>query len=73
MKTLRSLHGGSETGDVDFAKSINASIDIIEVNSELRAAWRRALDEALSDMPDEGRWARRFVDDCIAIRVLVAA
>ena len=35
MKTLRSLHGGSETGDVDFAKSINASIDIIEVNSEL--------------------------------------
>jgi fructose-bisphosphate aldolase, class II len=50
---LLTLHGGSGTDDVDFVKAIDAGINIIHVNTELRVAWRRALDEALSAMPDE--------------------
>jgi fructose-bisphosphate aldolase, class II len=50
---LLTLHGGSGTDDVDFVKAIDAGINIIHVNTELRVAWRRSLDEALAAMPDE--------------------
>lgn len=51
--TLLTLHGGSGTDDVDFVRAIDAGMNIIHVNTELRVAWRRSLDEALSAMPDE--------------------
>lgn len=51
--TLLTLHGGSGTDDVDFVRAIDAGMNIIHVNTELRVAWRRSLDEALSSMPDE--------------------
>lgn len=51
--TLLTLHGGSGTDDVDFVRAIDAGINIVHVNTELRLVWRRSLDEALSAMPDE--------------------
>jgi ketose-bisphosphate aldolase len=51
--SLMTLHGGSGTNDDDFLKAIDAGINIIHVNTELRVAWRRSLDEALSKQPDE--------------------
>jgi len=51
--SLLTLHGGSGTDDADFVKAIDAGINIIHVNTELRVVWRRSLDEALSAMPDE--------------------
>ena len=51
--TLLTLHGGSGTDDADFVRAIDAGMNIIHVNTELRVAWRRSLDEALSAMPDE--------------------
>lgn len=51
--TLLTLHGGSGTDDGDFVRAIDAGMNIIHVNTELRVAWRRSLDEALSAMPDE--------------------
>jgi ketose-bisphosphate aldolase len=51
--TFLTLHGGSGTDDVDFVRAIDAGMNIIHVNTELRVAWRRSLDEALSAMPDE--------------------
>jgi len=51
--TFLTLHGGSGTDDVDFVRAIDAGMNIIHVNTELRVAWRRSLDEALSSMPDE--------------------
>ena len=51
--TLLTLHGGSGTDDADFVRAIDAGMNIIHVNTELRVAWRRGLDEALSAMPDE--------------------
>jgi fructose-bisphosphate aldolase class II len=43
------LHGGSGTDDDDFRRAINAGINIVHINTELRVAWRRGL---------EGSWLR---------------
>lgn len=42
------LHGGSGTADEDFLAAIEAGITIVHVNTELRLAWRRGLEEGLS-------------------------
>ena len=47
------LHGGSGTDDEDLRKAIAAGINIIHVNTELRVAWRRGLEEGLAKQPDE--------------------
>lgn len=41
------LHGGSGTEDEDFRRAIAAGIGMIHINTELRVAWRKGLDEAL--------------------------
>ena len=47
------LHGGSGTNDEDLRKAIAAGINIIHINTELRVAWRRGLEEGLAKRPDE--------------------
>ena len=47
------LHGGSGTDDGDFRKAIAAGITIIHINTELRVAWRRSLEESLIARPGE--------------------
>jgi fructose-bisphosphate aldolase class II len=47
------LHGGSGTEDGDLRKAIAAGINIIHINTELRVAWRRGLEEGLTKQPDE--------------------
>src|SRR5262249_40426471 len=47
------LHGGSGTDDDDLRKAIAAGINIVHINTELRVAWRRGLDDALAKQPDE--------------------
>ena len=46
------LHGGSGTEDKDFVAAIKAGMTIVHVNTELRLAWRRGVEEGLKD-PDE--------------------
>lgn len=41
------LHGGSGTEDADFVAGIQAGLTIIHVNTELRVAWRRGLEDSL--------------------------
>lgn len=41
------LHGGSGTEDGDFVAGIQAGLTIIHINTELRVAWRRGLEESL--------------------------
>jgi ketose-bisphosphate aldolase len=52
-KTFLTLHGGSGTNRSDFEAAIRAGITIIHVNTELRVAWRRGMDAALAQKPDE--------------------
>jgi fructose-bisphosphate aldolase class II len=47
------LHGGSGTDDEDLRKAIAAGITIVHINTELRIAWRRGLEEALAKHPHE--------------------
>jgi fructose-bisphosphate aldolase, class II len=47
------LHGGSGTNDEDFKKAIKAGITIVHINTELRLAWRRGIEAALSAKPNE--------------------
>jgi len=50
---LMTLHGGSGTNDEDFQRAIKAGMTIVHVNTELRVAWRRGLEAALANAPDE--------------------
>jgi fructose-bisphosphate aldolase, class II len=47
------LHGGSGTDDEHFRKAIAAGINIIHINTELRVAWRRGLEEGLAKKPQD--------------------
>ncbi len=50
---LLTLHGGSGTDDEDLEKAIAAGVNIIHINTELRVAWRRGIEEGLAGQPDE--------------------
>ncbi len=52
-RVLLTLHGGSGTDDEDLRKAIAAGINIVHINTELRVAWRRGLEDALVKQPDE--------------------
>lgn len=41
------LHGGSGTSDEDFRAAIAAGINVIHINTELRVAWRKGIEEGL--------------------------
>ena len=47
------LHGGSGISDSDFEKAIEAGISIIHINTELRVAWRKGIEEGLKENPGE--------------------
>ena len=47
-KCFLTLHGGSGTEDKDFVGAIQAGINIIHVNTELRVAWRQGLEKGLA-------------------------
>lgn len=50
---LMTLHGGSGTDDEDLRRAIGAGINIVHINTELRVAWRRGLEQGLSEQPHE--------------------
>ncbi len=47
------LHGGSGIADVDFTAAIKAGINIIHINTEIRVAYKEALQKFLSENPNE--------------------
>lgn len=47
------LHGGSGIRDEDFLAAIDAGISIIHISTELRVAWRKGLEKALRENPNE--------------------
>jgi ketose-bisphosphate aldolase len=50
---LITLHGGSGTDDEDLRRAIAAGINVVHINTELRVAWRRGLEEGLAKLPNE--------------------
>lgn len=47
------LHGGSGTSNADFTNAIAAGISIVHINTELRVAYRQALQIALQENMEE--------------------
>ncbi len=47
------LHGASGNTDDDLRAAVEAGISLIHVNTELRVAWRKALDAAFAAHPEE--------------------
>ena len=47
------LHGGSGIRDDDFRAAIAAGISVIHINTEIRLAWRQALEKSLKENPEE--------------------
>jgi fructose-bisphosphate aldolase, class II len=47
------LHGGSGTSDQDFVNAVQAGINIVHINTELRVAWRRGLETSLAARPND--------------------
>ncbi|PIR88885.1 MAG: tagatose-bisphosphate aldolase [Candidatus Harrisonbacteria bacterium CG10_big_fil_rev_8_21_14_0_10_40_38] len=47
------LHGGSGTSDEEFSAAIDAGINIIHINTELRVGWRSSLEASLVENKDE--------------------
>lgn len=47
------LHGGSGLTDEDFQNAIASGINIVHINTEIRGAYRKGIEEALSEKPDE--------------------
>jgi len=52
-RALITLHGASGTEDEDLRKAIAAGINIVHINTELRVAWRRGLEQGLKKDPRE--------------------
>ena len=47
------LHGGSGITDVDFTAAIKAGINVIHINTEIRVAYKEALEKFLQENPNE--------------------
>ena len=67
------LHGASGTDDNDLAGGIAAGINVIHINTELRVAWKRGLDEFLKAHPDELTPAKIFPSVADSVKQVVKA
>lgn len=47
------LHGGSGISDQDFKNAIQAGISVIHINTEIRVAYKEALEKFLKENPNE--------------------
>ncbi|MDQ3075589.1 MAG: class II fructose-bisphosphate aldolase family protein [bacterium] len=47
------LHGGSGLRDEDFTNAIKAGVNMVHINSEIRLAFREAVEKSLKDLPGE--------------------
>ena len=65
------LHGGSGTDDEDFRRAIKAGMTIVHINTELRLAWRRSIESALAQHPDEVAPYKILPDAVTAVKEVV--
>jgi fructose-bisphosphate aldolase, class II len=47
------LHGGSGSTDEEFTACIGVGVDMVHINTEIRVAFRDALEQSLKDNPDD--------------------
>ncbi len=52
-RIFMTLHGGSDTADADLRAAISAGMTVVHINTEVRLAWRRGLEDSLAAHKDE--------------------
>ena len=52
-RIFMTLHGASGTEDDDLREAIAAGITVVHINTEVRLAWRRGMDNAFAKQPGE--------------------
>ena len=67
------LHGGSGLRDEDFTNAIKAGISIVHINSEIRLAFREAVEKSMKESPDEITPAKLLQPAVDAIEAVVEA
>lgn len=67
------LHGGSGSSDEDFRSAAQAGTSIIHVSTEIRIAYRKALENTLAQSPDELAPYKYLAPAVEAVRELVRA
>ncbi|HUC87679.1 MAG TPA: class II fructose-bisphosphate aldolase [Candidatus Binatia bacterium] len=68
-----SLHGGSDTPGHYFVSAVKIGVTKININSDMRYAYRTALEKALKANPDEYSVAKLINGEVVeAVRVVVA-
>lgn len=69
-----SLHGGSGTPGHYFESAVRIGVSKININSDMRVAYRLALEKTLGDNPDEYSVAKLVVKDVVpAVQKVVEA
>jgi fructose-bisphosphate aldolase class II len=66
-----SLHGGSGTPDDDFRGAVTRGISKININSELRRAYRDTLEKQLADHKDEYAVVKLMPEVIAAVQAVV--
>ena len=61
-----SLHGGSDTPGHYFKDAVKIGVSKININSDMRYAYRTALEQVLKDNPDEYSVAKLISKDVVA-------
>jgi fructose-bisphosphate aldolase class II len=52
-RIFMTLHGGSDTADVDLRGAITAGMTVVHINTEVRLAWRRGIEESFARQKDD--------------------
>jgi fructose-bisphosphate aldolase class II len=52
-RIFMTLHGASDTDDGDLRGAIAAGMTVVHINTELRLAWRRAIEKSFATQKDE--------------------
>lgn len=65
------LHGGSGLRDEDFTNAISAGISVVHINSEIRLAYKEAVEKAIEANPNEINPAKLLTPAVEAIESVV--
>ena len=65
------LHGGSGIKNEDFVAAIANGISIVHINTEIRLAWRKGMEKALQEKPDEVTPYKLLLDSSEAVKQVV--
>jgi fructose-bisphosphate aldolase class II len=66
-----SLHGGSDTPPEQFKEAVKIGVSKININSDLRKAFRTTLEKALAEHKDEYSWVKLTPEVVTAVQAVV--